>query len=380
MYLQICMESGLLLAGTIYGFILSAAILVKNPSPKQANFWLGIFILSFTSILFDNWGIRVELQKYIPWFDWTFYRTVSIIPLSFWMYIKKSTAQQIKYNLDKKIGWMFVIVELTILGSIFLSQGELMNQYLVTKGSFFDILGILLTILLYPAIVWALSSYPALDKKEKSESVDWKNVHWLRQLLVLITILTFVWISTVGLNLIFGYTIVPHSFLYMLMCVVVFFVGMKGYLQPDLILHVKLPAYSSEVVSTLQDSSEAVHQGKKEEKLSTKEQLIISDLSHLIEQKKLYRQPKLSIQDVSKELHQSPKFLSSLINRYFEKNFNEYVNTFRIQEVKDRLNKGHHLTHSITSIAFDAGFNSKSSFYATFKKYTGQTPSEFTQT
>jgi AraC-like DNA-binding protein len=59
------------------------------------------------------------------------------------------------------------------------------------------------------------------------------------------------------------------------------------------------------------------------------------------------------------------------------KNFNDLINGFRIEEVKTRLKAPGEAGRSVLEIAFDCGFNSKTSFNRTFKKFTGMTPSNF---
>jgi len=69
--------------------------------------------------------------------------------------------------------------------------------------------------------------------------------------------------------------------------------------------------------------------------------------------------------------------LSSTINKVAEKNFYDFVNEYRVEEVKRRLIQGELNQYSLLGIANESGFNSKASFNRIFKKHTGQTPSEF---
>lgn len=70
-------------------------------------------------------------------------------------------------------------------------------------------------------------------------------------------------------------------------------------------------------------------------------------------------------------------YLSKLINLGFQKNFNQFINEYRVEEAKLlMLNKN--LQHlNLYGIAFEAGFNSKTTFNTTFKKVTGQAPSKY---
>ncbi|WP_159092277.1 helix-turn-helix domain-containing protein [Aquimarina sp. Aq107] len=91
---------------------------------------------------------------------------------------------------------------------------------------------------------------------------------------------------------------------------------------------------------------------------------------------KLYLEPDLSLMKLSKLLGKSVQQTSSAINQYSNKNFNDYINHYRIQEAKKKLlNIGDKYT--ISSIAFDTGFSSLSSFNSAFKKFEGVTPSSY---
>jgi AraC-like DNA-binding protein len=101
------------------------------------------------------------------------------------------------------------------------------------------------------------------------------------------------------------------------------------------------------------------------------------DLLELMNSSKPYLDPKLKLSDLAEKLEISVNHLSQVINQYEEKNFFDFVNSFRIDEFKKRADDPAFANYSILAIALDAGFNSKSSFNQVFKKNTGQTPSEY---
>ncbi|MBQ4819482.1 helix-turn-helix domain-containing protein [Aquimarina sp. MMG016] len=88
---------------------------------------------------------------------------------------------------------------------------------------------------------------------------------------------------------------------------------------------------------------------------------------------KLYLDANVSLSSLSKLIHKSTQKTSEIINQNAKQNFNDFINHFRIKEAKKMLlgNKN----HTISAIAFDAGFNSLSSFNSAFKKFEGTTPS-----
>ena len=58
-------------------------------------------------------------------------------------------------------------------------------------------------------------------------------------------------------------------------------------------------------------------------------------------------------------------------------NFYDFINSYRVKEVQNRLEGGDSEVYSLLAIALESGFNSKSSFNAVFKKHTGMTPSQY---
>jgi AraC-like DNA-binding protein len=102
-------------------------------------------------------------------------------------------------------------------------------------------------------------------------------------------------------------------------------------------------------------------------------------LLQLMQTNKAYEDPELSLAQVAKQLESNPSFISRVVNKGFGINFNDFVNQYRIEAVKEMLNKGEHKRQTLLGIAFECGFNSKATFNRAFKKITGQSPKEWLQ-
>lgn len=92
---------------------------------------------------------------------------------------------------------------------------------------------------------------------------------------------------------------------------------------------------------------------------------------------KLYMNPNLSLTDVANAFDISSGYLSQLMGRYSDNGFNDMINKLRVQEAKKMLLDKEFDKYTNVSIGLEAGFNSKSSFFAAFKKHTGLTPSQY---
>lgn len=102
---------------------------------------------------------------------------------------------------------------------------------------------------------------------------------------------------------------------------------------------------------------------------------ISRQLKIIMEEEKLFCDEDLSLGRLSEALELTKNQLSQFLNTYYEKNFNNFVNGYRIEEAKKML--AEQPQRQIISIAFAVGFNSYSAFHSTFKKMTGSTPADF---
>jgi AraC-like DNA-binding protein len=104
---------------------------------------------------------------------------------------------------------------------------------------------------------------------------------------------------------------------------------------------------------------------------------LLKRLELLMTKDKVFLNPDLNLELLSKYLEISEKHCSHILSKGVGMNFNQYVNNFRIATFKERIKEGQNKTFTLTSIAYDCGFNSKSTFNRVFKSTCGVTPSEF---
>lgn len=125
-------------------------------------------------------------------------------------------------------------------------------------------------------------------------------------------------------------------------------------------------------------NEEKVDVSKKYQNRKLKEEdalALVDSLNRVMREEKLYLNPGLSLALLAKKVGNLQTTVSQAINENLNKSFNLYINEFRIQHAQDLLIKESHLNMEL--VAERSGFNSNSTFFAAFKKITGQTPASY---
>jgi AraC-like DNA-binding protein len=100
-------------------------------------------------------------------------------------------------------------------------------------------------------------------------------------------------------------------------------------------------------------------------------------LDDFMKKQQPWLEPELTLSSLATQIKLNTSQLSYLINNGFDRNFNDYVNQYRVDAVKQKMKTAEFQHLSLLGIAFESGFNSKATFNRAFKKLTGLAPSEW---
>jgi len=110
---------------------------------------------------------------------------------------------------------------------------------------------------------------------------------------------------------------------------------------------------------------------------NSSDNMIYQRIAELMNQEELFKNPDLSVDYISKKIGSNTKYVSRAIKESTGMNFNTFVNTHRIEEAKKILLDSIQSTWSLDAVAEHCGFNNPTTFYSSFKKYTGLTPANY---
>ncbi|PKP19533.1 MAG: hypothetical protein CVU05_11140 [Bacteroidetes bacterium HGW-Bacteroidetes-21] len=149
----------------------------------------------------------------------------------------------------------------------------------------------------------------------------------------------------------------------------VYFVAYKGLTQKTFIIDNEV---SNQLEKPAKESTEMALDKKQTDEKVMLEKFMLD--------KNPYLNPELTLTDLASQIGMSRNELSGLINNVIGSNFYLFVNGYRIDHVKHLMQKDKHMQFTLLALAYESGFNSKSTFNAIFKKFTGLTPSEYRKT
>lgn len=138
-----------------------------------------------------------------------------------------------------------------------------------------------------------------------------------------------------------------------------------------------LPYASYESADVLEEDDKSEEKAIEEEQPTQEDVALMKEVHELVSKEKIFKNADLTLDLMAKQMSINRNYLSKAINQTTGKNFNTYINEYRVKEAIKILSNEKSDVISIDAIAFDVGFNNRTSFYQSFKKITGLSPSDF---
>ena len=190
------------------------------------------------------------------------------------------------------------------------------------------------------------------------------NDKWLKYLWISFSLIIFYGVLLETHRFIYSEKL-PLTYLWTFSSVFIYWIIYKGLYQ------FKLSNELYEIRSILKKT------GTKPSTSETNKSPYFQKLLPLLEEEKIHHNPNLSRDNVAEQLGISSGYLSQIIKNDSSQSFSEFINSYRIKDVKEMIKNPTFNKYSLLSIGLECGFNSKTSFYTNFKKETGITPKEF---
>lgn len=317
-----------------------------------------------------------------------------LVPLGFPLLINPLFYLYAKYLIQcsstfKKIDWLhflpFILYELYYIPDFFGSREEIIAVFDSFPEPLLNIRflifnwAIIIQGLCYVIIILLMLRNYSYSLERAFSNIEKMRLNWLRNINIIVA---GVWSVFIFENVMYLFDIQFYKIFdiaSIFAALLVYSLGYMGLLKSEVF---EQRVFSESYKYVIQSTSE-FHREKKYEKsglTAEKAQKYLNQLENIMQDRKPYLNNNLTLNQLADMVSISPHNLSEVINTQLNQNFFDYINQFRVEQVKRDLVDPTKQNLTFLTLGLEAGFNSKSSFNAIFKKHTGKTPSEFRKT
>ena len=354
----------LMIAGAIQGFIFNVATFLSRKKIEKPVLFLNLLVLFLSLNNLQSWFIE---KRFIPsefqLHDFTIPWYVLIVPM-FYAFLIHYLGIEGKRHSFIKVSIGIFCAELAVRTAVIflVNKGVWSPEFLDIYNNVEDVITLFYSLFLF---------YKAIQivfKKESPETPisDFDDLRWLKWFFYLGGGVFVLWIMSIVFNTT-GIVQKPYSYypLRLGSSILIYWVGYQAFFRyvvlKDRILLRK-----------------EIRKKGNPEKIETYEQergeVVFSEIDDYIVKNQKFLDPYLSLESLSEDLNKSTSSLSKLMNTHSGSNFSDYINKYRIEEARKLLGDPSFSAYTIVAIGLECGFNSKSTFYTAFKKFTGVTP------
>lgn len=373
----------LITIGASQALALSILLLLKRHK-KLADHLLSLtLMLMFAIIMLFNYRYEL-LATRLPICLHSFTLAYLALPV-FYQYIRTSTKTECDGSWRKT--WPHFIPFLTVVGLMsyfylpmpLAQQAELLTTIHTGSGPlWFQLVYFGLFLGMFPLYLWLCLRELQQHEHYVVTCFSYKedvSLNWLNRF---VWSLAIVWVGFIVFEVVGGrmYTApMAESGMYLAFLVFVgsiSYLGLYGLRQQAIFLD-PVPAPTQTKIETQPQQTET-----ERDPLPVQErEAALAHLQHIMHKHEPHRQPRLTISELAELCDMPAHQLSRLLNEELGQHFFDFINQYRVQTFQELVTEPQNESYTLLALAYDAGFNSKSTFNAIFKKTTGMTPSAY---
>ncbi len=361
----ISVVSFIYLVGILQGFVLVSALFFRRAN-RTANRLLALLCLIFALILLDAYFTRLNYYIKYPHFFLLVLPVLFLIGPLLYFYTLFLTRRRERFHARDLRHLLPPLLAILVFIPFYIKPGY---EKIVDLEAYFPWIMAAQILNVGQCFVYLYLTFRILRRYQRRiidvySQVEWINLNWLKILLTVMTGLLGVYFMELLALLFFNWDF-PYSYYGLILAI--YLIGYWSMRQQPIAV---LP-------ESEEDRREEKSQiGRSRFEDGTVEQKV-GALLKFMDEEKPYLEPSLNLNELAERLSLSPHNLSYIINSRLQKNFYQFVNHYRVEEVKRALAYQKKQKEDLLRIAFEAGFNTKATFNTIFKSHTGMTPSEY---
>ncbi len=366
----------LLIAGVVQGFGFILFTLFVRKKYNRVIIYLNLIVLFISLNNLQAWLIEqgyISTNYVIKHFEVPWYLLIFPSFYAFTTHFLRVN-ERVKDFVRITI-WIFLVELLARLIVIYLVRNETESQVAIVIDNYTQIEEIVNLIVGF--FIFINACIIIFSKHKLLEYIlSFDDLIWLKWFIRLGSIPILFWVFAVILKHYYDYD--AYNALRLVTSIFLYWIGYQGFYKYNVVqdrIYLRQRIESGEHVITTPESDVKVD--AQNEFINEKHRNEFQRIHRYIVNEQRFLDPNLSMEDISDELRFSTSHISKLINTFSDHNFSDYINSFRVEQAKLLLTDDEFNQYTIVSIGLESGFNSKSTFYTAFKKFTSITPTAF---
>lgn len=365
----------LILFGAFQAMILGIILLSTKRLRKASNAYLALMMFVFAFINLQNTAHSIDLYDSYPLVEYFQFDFMTLVPLSIYFFITFLLKPDYKLVKRDYLFFAFFFVEL-VLRLVWLIRFQLNGTYSTSQRQSFyltantiEFIAAILTCIIIVKSIKKLKLYEK-DLYDNYSEIEGRNLSWLRTTFIAGLFLSGLWFFVSLSDFSEEYFHITLAYLVWIgLTILIVWIGYSMIIQQGLL--------DSSIFAISEKSTESTAPTNE---LSSKTDEYYKKILDIMEIDKLYQDPNLSMSILSEKSGLSNGYVSQIINQKRKQNFFDFINSYRVEDVKQKITDPSYAHYTLLGLAQDAGFKSKSTFNAVFKKMTGKTPSQYRKT
>ncbi|MEM1119121.1 MAG: helix-turn-helix domain-containing protein [Bacteroidota bacterium] len=362
------------IVGTFEGLLISIFLLLKESVKSEANRWLGLLVVSITSVLLPGAIQQLGLRSVLPHVVHLQMVTLLLNGPATYFYVRSCTQKDFKTTTLAWLHFLPALLALCYHLPFYLSPNEDKIAAFIQfaqQGRINYPLWVPLSKIVHSTIYFVISFQLVIKyRKHLTNTTSYIDNAFQRWLLVFCFVLLIPLISVVVFT-ISSYQLFSSTTFYSAFFLFILFIHFGAILKPSLF---HLFPHQMQLPTVEKAKKQKYERSALQ---ATQKEIYIEQLQTYMQTHKPYLNPELTMPQLSEAVNISTHSLSQIINEKLDCSFLEFINQYRVAEAKVKLEDAAFDNYTISAIASDAGFKARSTFYTAFKKHAGITPNEY---
>ncbi|MEM6723971.1 MAG: helix-turn-helix domain-containing protein [Bacteroidota bacterium] len=335
----------------VLGFLISFSMIAQVFTSRKANFFMGLVLWILALETLFSWGGQSGYNNDPSHFPYWIFLNYTLLPPAVWLFVRMQTDDNFQLRIGHSLLFLPFVIELGLHGFAWRTHFPLQAYWSWRWFSdYLPLAGFLFAIGYFWFYFFRIKPWSV--KRTSKRAIFIPKLR-LFLLMIALSLLALFWLI---------FTFVGWQYFYFIQLVLVlllFGLSFLNFIESQAIYRLEKQVEDQPKFANYDDQFE------------------LTRLMAAIQEEQFYLESHLPLKDFAAQIGLPARYVSYLINTYHQKNYKEFINSFRIDTFLSKATSGKEQHKTLLALALESGFSSKSTFNQVFQKHLGKSPTEY---